>query len=59
MDWEDIFYRRPRYCGGDLHDTEDTDGFNPDVRKRMDFLNYMHSRPDGGETRGVDTVRHT
>ena len=22
----------------------------------MDFLNYTHSRPDGGETRGVDTV---
>ena len=31
----------------------DTDGFDPDVWKRMD---YMHSRPDGGETRGVDTV---
>ena len=47
----EIFYRLP-----DLHDTEDTDGFDPDVRKRMDFLNYTHSHPDGAETQGVDTV---
>ena len=53
VDWEDISYHRPGYCGGDLHVTMDTDGFDPDVWKRMD---YAHSRPDGGETRGVDTV---
>ena len=29
----DIFNRLPGYCGGDLHDTEDIDGFDPDVRK--------------------------
>ena len=32
------------------------DGFNPDVRETMDFANYAHSRPVGGETRGVDTI---
>ena len=53
VDWEDIFYRRPRYCGGDLHDMMDTDRFHPDVWKQMD---YAHSRPDGGETRGVETA---
>ena len=53
VDWEDIFYRRPGYCGGDLHDIMDTDRFDPDVWKRMD---YAHSRPDGGETRGVGTA---
>ena len=44
---------RPGYCGGDLHLTMDMDGFDPDLWKQMD---YAHSRPDGGETRGVDTV---
>ena len=53
VDWEDILYRRPGYCGGDLHDMMDTDRFDPDVWKRMD---YAHSRPDGGETRSVDTA---
>ena len=53
VDWEGISDRRPGYCGGDLHITMDMDGFDPDVWKRMD---YAHSRPDGGETRGVDTV---
>ena len=48
VNWEDILYRRPGYCGGDLHDMMDTDRF--DVWKQMD---YAHSRPDGGETRGV------
>ena len=49
----ELFNRLPGYCGRDLHDTEDTDGFNPDVRM---FANYAHSRPVGGETRGVDTI---
>ena len=53
LDWEDILYRRPGYCGGDLHDMMDMDRFDPDVWKRMD---YAHSRMDGGETRGVDTA---
>ena len=53
VDWEDISYRRPGYCGGDLLVTMDTDEFDPDVWKQMD---YAHSRPDGGETRGVDIV---
>ena len=52
----EIFNRLPVYYGGDMYDTEDTDEFDPDVQERMDFLNYTHSRPDGGETRGVDTV---
>ena len=46
----ELFNRLPGYCGRDLHDTEDTDGFDPDVRERMDFANYTHSRPVGGET---------
>ena len=52
----ELFNRLPGYCGRDLHDTEDTDGFDPDVRETMDFANYVHSRPVGGETRGVDTI---
>ena len=51
-----IFNRLPVYYGGDLYDTEDTDEFDPDVQERMDFVNYAHSRPDGGETRGIDMV---
>ena len=35
---------------------EDTDEFDPDVQERMDFVNYAHSRPDGGETWGIDMV---
>ena len=50
-----IFNRLPGYYGGDLYDTEDTDEFDPDVQEIMDFVNYAHSRPDGGETRCVDT----
>ena len=52
----ELFNRLPGYCGRYLQDTEDTDGFNPDVRETMDFANYAHSRPVGGETRGVDTI---
>ena len=51
----EIFNRLPVYYGGDLYDTEDTDEFDPDVQERVDFLNYTHSHPDGGETWGVDT----
>ena len=43
----ELLNRLQGYCGRDLHDT---DGFDPDVRERMDFANYMHSRPVGGET---------
>ena len=52
----EIFNRLPVYYGGDLYDTEDTDEFDPHVQERMVFVNYVHFRPDGGETRGVDTV---
>ena len=54
MDMEyhyEIFNLLPVYYGGDLYDTEDTDEFDTDVQERMDFLNYTHSHPDGGETR--------
>ena len=44
------------YYGGDLYDSEDADKFDPDVQEGMDFMTYTHSHPDGGETRGVDTV---
>ena len=53
VDWEDISYRRPGYCGGDLHVTMDTDGFDPDVWKRM---HYAHSCPDGGETHSITYI---
>ena len=52
----ELFNRMPGYCGRDLHDTEDTDGFDPGVREIMDFAYYTHSRPVGGETWGVDTI---
>ena len=52
----ELFNRLPGYCGRDLHDTEDTDEFDPDVRERMDFAYYMHSRTVIGEARGVDTI---
>ena len=51
-----ILNRLPVYYGGDLYDTKDMDEFDPDVQERMDFVNYAHSRPDDGKTRGVDTV---
>ena len=51
-----LFNRLPVYYGRDLYDTEDTDEFDPDVQEIMDFVNYAHNRPEGGETRGVDTV---
>ena len=46
----ELFIRLPGYGGRDLQDTEDTDGFNPDVQETMDFAKYAHSRPVGGET---------
>ena len=46
----------PVYYGGDLYDSEDTEEFDLDVQEGMDFRTYTHSRPDGGETRSVDTV---
>ena len=52
----ELFNRLPGYCGGDLHNTEDIDGFNPDVREIIDFTYYTHSRPVGGETRGVEMI---
>ena len=32
------------------------DEFDPDVQEGIDFIAYTHSHPDGGKTRGVDTV---
>ena len=52
----ETFNGLPVYYGGDLYDTEDTDEFDPDVQEGIDFINYMHSRPDGRVTWGVDTV---
>ena len=52
----ETFNRLPVYYSGNLSDTEDTDEFDPDVQEGMDCLTYTHSRPDGGETWGVDTV---
>ena len=42
VEWEDIFYRRPRYCGGDLHDMMNTDSSEPDVCKRMDTPDLVY-----------------
>ena len=36
VDWEDIFYRRPRYCG------LNTDSSEPDVWKRMDTADLVY-----------------
>ena len=52
----ETFYGLPVYYGGDLHDTEDTDEFDPDVQEGIDFITYTYSRPECGEMRGVDTV---
>ena len=52
----ETFNGLPVYYGRDLYDTEDTDEFDPDVQEIIDFITHLHSRPDGGETRGVDTV---
>ena len=46
----------PVYYGGDMYDSEGTEEFDPDVQEGMDLITYTHSRPDGGETWGVDTV---
>ena len=42
VDWEDIFYRRPRYCEKDWHDMMNTDSSEPDVRKRMDTADLVY-----------------
>ena len=42
VDWEDILYRRPRYCGRDLHDMMNTDSSEPDVWKQMDTADLVY-----------------
>ena len=42
VDWEDIVYHRPRYCGKDLHDMMNTDSSEPDVQKRMDTADLVY-----------------
>ena len=36
--------------------TKNSEDDNFDAPEGMDLMTYTHSRPDGGETRGVDTV---
>ena len=58
------------YYGGDLCDSKELEEYDTldlactayaeddsfDAPEGMDLMTYTHSRPDGGETRGVDTV---
>ena len=63
----ETFNGLPVYYGGDLCDSKEYDTLNLapaayaeddnfDAPEGMDLMTYTHSRPDGGETRGVDTV---
>ena len=56
VDWKDIFYRRPRYCGKDLHDMMNTDSSEPDVWKRMDTADLVYMcRTVAQDHRWLDT----
>ena len=58
------------YYGGDLCDSEEleeyealelaratyAEDYNFDAPEGLELMTYTHSRPDGRETRGVDTV---
>ena len=60
----------PVYYGGDMYDSEDSEEYDPlkraraayaedygfDVPEGMELMTYTRSRPDSGETRGVNTV---
>ena len=66
----ETFNGMPVYYGGDLCDSKELEEYdtldlaraayaeddNFDAPEGMDLMTYTHSRPDGGETRGVDTV---
>ena len=66
----ETFNGLPVYYGGDLCDSKELDEYdtldlaraayakddNFDAPEGMDLITYTHSRPDGRETRGVDTV---
>ena len=73
VEWQyETFNGLPVYYGGDLCDSKELEKYdtldlacaayaeddNFDTAKGMDLMTYTHSRPDGGETRGVyvDTV---
>ena len=66
----ETFNGLPVYYGGDMCDSEELEEYDPlemaraayaddynfDVPEGMELMTYTRSRPDGGETRGVDTV---
>ena len=66
----ETFNGLPVYYGGDMCDSEEVEEYDPleiaraayaedyifDVPEGMELMTYTRSRPDGGETRGVDTV---
>ena len=66
----ETFNGLPVYYGSDLCDSEEleeydaleltratyTEDYNFDAMEGMELMTYTHSRPDAGETRGVDTV---
>ena len=67
----ETFNGLPVYYGGDLYDSEDSEEYDPvemartayvedynyDVPEGMELMTYTRRRPDGGETRGVNTVQ--
>ena len=66
----ETFNGLPVYYGGDMYDSEDLEEYDPlemaraayaedynfDVPEGIYLMTYTRSRPDGGETRGVNTV---
>ena len=66
----ETFNGLPVHYGGDMYDSEDSEVYDPleiwraayavdynfDVPEGMELMTYTRRRPDGGETRGVNTV---
>ena len=52
----ETFNGLPVYYGGDMYDSEDTEGFDPDVPAVMGGMTYAERPPDDGDGRSVNVV---
>ena len=52
----EIFNGLPVYYGGDMYDSEDTEGFDPDAPAAMGGMTYAECPPDDSDDRSVNAV---
>ena len=52
----ETFNGLPVYYGGDMYDSEDTEGFDPDVPAAMGGMTYAERPPDDGDGQSVNAV---